>query len=132
MDSKKIQLYREALLADLKRLIAKLKGRDLALAQVEMSEGMDEGDLSVMIHEGYVLTKVAEGDFEKLKSIESAIERLNNGTYGGCLKCEEPIAEKRLQAHPHAALCILCQEAAESEKTIAPVSRGFGTTFEEG
>ena len=47
------------------------------------------------------------------RRIRSAIERLNNGSYGVCLRCEENIASKRLRALPWAELCIQCQEDAD-------------------
>jgi DnaK suppressor protein len=45
--------------------------------------------------------------------LRGAIERLNDGAYGVCLKCEENIAPKRLKAIPWAELCIRCQERAD-------------------
>ena len=47
------------------------------------------------------------------RRIRSAIERLKNGSYGVCLRCEEHIAPKRLRALPWAELCIHCQEDAD-------------------
>jgi len=44
------------------------------------------------------------------RRIQSAIERLDNGSFGLCLKCEDNIAPKRLNALPWAELCIRCQE----------------------
>ena len=44
------------------------------------------------------------------RRLRSAIERLNDGSYGVCLQCEEDIAPKRLKAIPWAELCIRCQE----------------------
>ena len=47
------------------------------------------------------------------RRLRSAIERINDGSYGVCLECEEEIAQKRLKAIPWAELCIRCQEAAD-------------------
>ena len=41
-----------------------------------------------------------------LNKIEQAIARIDNGTYGICAECEEPIAIKRLEARPVASFCI--------------------------
>ena len=60
----------------------------------------------------------AEGD-EVLESLESsalleiaqiraALGRIEDGTYGECATCGEPIGEKRLEAIPYAAQCISC------------------------
>ncbi len=46
----------------------------------------------------------------ELVHIDEALNRLANGTYGDCLECDEPIAEKRLAFDPSARLCIDCAE----------------------
>jgi DnaK suppressor protein len=47
------------------------------------------------------------------RRLRSAIKRVNDGSYGVCLECEEEIAPERLKAIPWAELCIRCQEAAD-------------------
>ena len=49
----------------------------------------------------------------RLREIRAALERIDNGTFGICLNCEEEIASKRLAAVPWTSLCIVCQEVAE-------------------
>ncbi|MEA2519875.1 MAG: hypothetical protein QOF49_1955 [Chloroflexota bacterium] len=44
-----------------------------------------------------------------LAEVESALARLDDGTYGGCTRCGRPIAPDRLDALPWAAHCIDCQ-----------------------
>jgi DnaK suppressor protein len=56
-----------------------------------------------------------------LKNVRAALERIDDESYGLCLRCEEPIAEKRLKAIPWASHCIDCQQIidhqhAEGEK----------------
>ena len=43
-----------------------------------------------------------------LAEIEAAIERLESGTYGTCMRCDQRIAEARLEARPTAMTCIRC------------------------
>ena len=52
------------------------------------------------------------------RRLRSAIERLNDGSYGVCLQCEEDIAPKRLKAIPWAELCIGCQEMADRKEPV--------------
>ena len=47
------------------------------------------------------------------RQLRSAIDRLDDGSYGVCLQCEEEIAPNRLKAIPWAELCIRCQENAD-------------------
>ena len=51
---------------------------------------------------------------ERLRKIEKALRRIDEGEYGYCLECGEAIALARLQAQPFANLCIDCQQAQES------------------
>jgi len=51
-----------------------------------------------------------------LKDINSSLERIENGTYGICKYCGEPIGKKRMQARPVASSCIACKtKIQESE-----------------
>jgi len=52
-----------------------------------------------------------------LSQVTDALERLALGSYGMCLACENPISPKRLAALPWAALCLECQQSAETRPT---------------
>ncbi len=47
----------------------------------------------------------------QLQRIESALQRLESGEFGWCMKCGEEIARKRLEVDPTAPLCITCADA---------------------
>ena len=49
--------------------------------------------------------------------IEAALERLENGSYGICERCTEPIAFERLEVLPMTRLCTPCQYLAESGRS---------------
>jgi DnaK suppressor protein len=55
--------------------------------------------------------------FAELRLVEAALDRVANGTYGRCLRCDEEISINRLTALPHASLCITCQEDADDGKS---------------
>lgn len=46
---------------------------------------------------------------EQLLDINQALERIEEGTYGVCTNCGQPIQAERLEALPWAELCINCQ-----------------------
>ena len=48
-----------------------------------------------------------------LRQVALALSRIDDGVYGYCLNCEQPIAPARLEAQPHASLCLDCQSASE-------------------
>ncbi len=55
-----------------------------------------------------------------LEKIQKALERIEDGSFGDCEECGEPISEKRLEARPETTLCIRCKEDQER------VERDFG------
>jgi DnaK suppressor protein len=50
-----------------------------------------------------------------IHEIRSALDRIEEGSYGHCERCEESIPAKRLDALPWARLCVTCQSATEKE-----------------
>ena len=66
---------------------------------------------------------------ESLQRIDEALARLEEGTYGTCAECEEPIAQARLSALPFATLCIRCQE--EQERNESGDRRPGRATFDD-
>lgn len=48
-----------------------------------------------------------------LRKIAAALTRIDNGVYGLCQSCEEPIPKRRLEFDPTALLCVRCAEKAE-------------------
>jgi RNA polymerase-binding transcription factor DksA len=54
-----------------------------------------------------------ENEQETLELINEALARMENGTYGQCAECAEPISRPRLQAIPYARHCIRCARKLE-------------------
>ena len=67
--------------------------------------------------EGAVAREIAIRNLDResglLREIRSALRRIDEGTFGTCLHCEEEISRRRLEAVPWARLCLQCQEAAD-------------------
>ena len=51
-----------------------------------------------------------------LHHIDEALRRIHNNTFGVCVECGRPIDTPRLEAVPHARMCIACKEAEEQRK----------------
>lgn len=66
-----------------------------------------------------------ESSFSRMQSLKLALDRIEDGSYGTCLRCDQDISPKRLQAVPWAAYCIRCQEIADRER-MEPESEGMG------
>lgn len=52
---------------------------------------------------------------EELKEIHEAFERIKDGSFGQCEKCEGIIPKERLRAIPYARMCVKCQAKEEQE-----------------
>lgn len=71
---------------------------------------------------GFVLIQMAT---ETLDKIDVALGRLEEGTYGDCVECLEPISEARLRALPFAVRCTPCEGARETtEQRERSISAG--------
>ena len=51
-----------------------------------------------------------------LSKLDLALKKIEDGTFGVCEICEEPIGKKRLEARPETTLCIKCKEDQEREE----------------
>ena len=70
----------------------------------------DEGDLSQQSHEEWIFLNRNTIDAKLLREIADALHRIEIGSYGVCMECEEEISQKRLDAVPWAKYCVTCQE----------------------
>ena len=94
----------------------KTLNEDMTLAQDDMPDEMDLAS-SEYIQSFTFRLRGREGTF--LKKIDHALAKIEEGTFGVCEECGEPIAVKRLEARPETTLCIRCKEDQERvEKTF--------------
>lgn len=68
-----------------------------------------------------LLLLLGDREREKIRNIDEALMRLNDGEYGICEDCEEEIPLGRLKAMPFARLCVKCK--ADLEKLQAQTKR---------
>jgi DnaK suppressor protein len=87
---------------------------DLAIERVP--DPLDESTLEV---ERSITADALDRKASMLAQVTEALGRISSGNYGVCLACEGPISPKRLAAVPWAALCLECQQAAESGLGVA-------------
>ena len=58
-------------------------------------------------------SSLQSNEYEEYKMIMNALEMIEEGSYGLCADCKEPISSRRLASYPNAARCLVCQETAE-------------------
>jgi RNA polymerase-binding protein DksA len=82
----------------------------------EIVEGMDPKDLADIASDDIdrkMIEAIGSQDLKRLKLIDSALTRIEQGKYGLCMKCGKKIPQLRLEAIPYALMCIDCKTAEE-------------------
>jgi RNA polymerase-binding protein DksA len=76
----------------------------------------DKPDEQAQEIEGYTTNLATERILDdNLRDIDAALKRIEEGTYGTCKYCGQPIAEKRLQARPVASACVECKSKLQAQ-----------------
>jgi RNA polymerase-binding protein DksA len=75
--------------------------------------GQDQADLGATSFERDHELTVLNSERDKLAQIERALTRIDDGTYGVCESCGNPIGKMRLMAFPRATLCMTCKQREE-------------------
>jgi DnaK suppressor protein len=73
----------------------------------------DAGDASTANEQAELLNAQIERDTAELRSVDAALARIEDGSYGKCTRCGGEIGDARLRASPSAERCIACQTALE-------------------
>jgi DnaK suppressor protein len=64
------------------------------------------GDIATATFDREMASTLEENSTHVLAEIDAALARIDEGTYGVCVRCGEPIGQERLEALPWATLCI--------------------------
>jgi len=81
----------------------------------------DAADHAVQSYQKELLFLQGTTGHLQLTQVRSALDRLEDGTFGECLQCGNRIREKRLEAVPWTPYCIACQEKIETGQIEGPV-----------
>ncbi len=75
--------------------------------------GDDQADAGAKTFEREQELALTHNARELLEQSERALARIDDGSYGTCESCGEPIGKARLQAFPRATLCVACKQREE-------------------
>ena len=122
MDANKTQHFRQLLLSELRRH-ARHVSDDQAAAIDAADDGAKESvDLGLRDANGELALKLGESESIMVADIDQALMRMDEGSYGICVRCGKAIDERRLNAVPTARYDAACQEAIEAQKASATPS----------
>lgn len=126
LTKKDLKHFEDRLLEERKKLLGQIGYLEKTLNQTQRDSA---GDLSAysfhmadmgtdaMEREKTFLFASAEGRL--LYNVDQALRRLYRSEYGACQTCGKEIGKARLDAIPHASLCVTCQEKQEKETNSA-------------
>jgi len=112
MDKQKLEYFRKLLLEQRRRATEELRA-DTSTA-LEGGDGVEDlGDMSELDVNRSTALDLADRQTHLIDEIDAALQRIDDGTYGECMRCGKPIDEERLKAVPTARYDAACQAAIE-------------------
>src|SRR5262249_61406325 len=90
-----------------------LSGKDKKATSIK-----DLGDKPNTAYTREFFFELGNGDRRLLREVVMALQKIEDGSFGTCERCSEPIADKRLDALPFARYCIDCQRLVEEEERM--------------
>jgi DnaK suppressor protein len=109
MTKSELNKYKSALESKHAELAHMLRNRD-GIAIEKCSDSLDEVQYAT---ERELAIRSLDRDSNLLRNVRAALDRIEEGSFGVCLHCEEDISPKRLAAVPFTSFCIVCQEIAD-------------------
>jgi DnaK suppressor protein len=109
MTKSELEKYRTALEARKAEIADALKNRD-DIAIEKAADAIDEVQLA---GERELAIRNLDRESGLLRKVRAALARIEDGSFGTCMHCDEEISPKRLKAVPWAPFCIRCQELAD-------------------
>jgi DnaK suppressor protein len=106
---------REQLLETKNKLLSEIDSESRAEREGNKDEGKDTYDLASEERDREINFILSDRERVKLKQIDDALARLDDGSYGVCESCGLEIAEERLSAMLFSQLCRDCQQDQERE-----------------
>lgn len=144
MESNKLNYYKNRLIQEKKKVENTIEG--MLEHGLRNSQSVEVGELSLIDnHPGDMGTEMFDKgrryallDNEKsiITKIDDAVKRIEDGSYGTCELCGEPITEERLDVIPYTSTCVDCESKKTDYKTYRydrPVEeetlKPYGTYF---
>jgi DnaK suppressor protein len=124
MNKAHLRHYREQLSEQLRAL---LSNGDVTIGQLEEDDESpaDPNDRASLESDRNFDLRLLDRDRRLILKIREALQRIEDGTFGICEDCGQPIEEKRLRARPVTSQCIECkedQERRENRQRLPPAA----------
>lgn len=118
MNAKDLKYFQTKLLEAKNQILRGSAINDLDDLQVKPEEMADEADLANSAINQQISFSIRAKEMQKLKRIEAALGRIEEGSYGYCIESDEEISRKRLETQPWAEFCLEVAEEKEREQKL--------------
>jgi DnaK suppressor protein len=119
MRKERLAYFRKQLVEKQRQLVEEVGRNALYGKDKEDDSIKDLGDQANTAYTREFLFELGNGDRRLLREVVTALQKIDEGSFGACERCGEPISDRRLEALPFARYCIDCQRAAEQEERMA-------------
>src|SRR3981189_3536197 len=111
LNQKDLKRFKKILEESKKNLLLSARKTLMEESNFDTDDLPDEIDLASSEYAQSMVFRLRDREKFLLKKIERALLRIQDGTFGVCERCEEPISPKRLEARPVTTLCIRCKDS---------------------
>ena len=118
-----IKQFRQLLITERVKLADEIKSiaHDASISPRDASGDLSAytvhmADMAADTYERELSMNIVTSEQELLYQIDDALKRLDEGAFGLCQQCSQPITMSRLKAVPYASMCITCQRAKEQQR----------------
>lgn len=122
LNKDQIKQLRQLLITERIKLAEEIKSiaRDVSTSPRDASGDLSAytvhmADMAADTFDRELSMNIASSEQKTLYQIDDALKRLDDGSYGVCQECNQPIAMSRLKAVPYASMCIECQRSKEKK-----------------
>lgn len=118
MKKNRVEYFRGVLLGQLRQYARQVSDEQAAAIDAAGDGAKESADLALRDGIQELSLKLGDQDSRMIADIDQALMRIDEGSYGVCVRCGKPIDERRLEALPTARYDAACQTAIEQEKGI--------------
>ena len=116
LNKKELKRFRELLESKRKAVLENAKKTLTDNMVLDPSDLPDEMDLASSEYLQSFEFRLRGREKSHLAKLDLALKKIDDGSFGICVECGDPIAKKRLEARPETQLCIRCKEDQERDE----------------
>jgi DnaK suppressor protein len=118
MKAAKLEHFKQLLLAELPGHARHVSEEQAAALDAASDDAKESADLAMRDVTEEMALKMGDRESQMMADIDQALLRIEEGSYGVCVRCGRPIDERRLEAMPAARYDAECQAVIEAAKRM--------------